>query len=315
VISHWDEQEAVRRERGHIGATWTDLVGDATVGVGAQRVRIDPGMWSTPLHEEGSEEEIFFVLGGTGISLQSEDSAPTQAFEVGPGDCLVHLASRHAHTLCAGPEGLDILIFGERHLPFGSTRLPRAGVSWGLGAWVPTGDPEEHPWKREVEAGPPEVPESSPRSSHIVNVADVASVPRDGATIGRTTRNLGGAAGSQRSGLRLSEVAPGKLNAPPHCHSAEEEIFVVLDGSGALLLYEDDRVSEFPVVRGSVVARPPATGVAHAFRAGEGGLTLLMYGTREPNDICFYLRSGKISFRGVGVIGRLEKLDYWDGED
>ena len=25
-------------------------------------------------------------------------------------------------------------------------------------------------------------------------------------------------------------------------------------------------------------------------------------------------RSGKISFRGVGVIGRLEQLDYWDGE-
>jgi len=44
-------------------------------------------------------------------------------------------------------------------------------------------------------------------------------------------------------------------------------------------------------------------------------MTLLAYGTRDPNDIAYYPRSGKISFRGVGVIGRLEQADYWDGED
>ena len=51
------------------------------------------------------------------------------------------------------------------------------------------------------------------------------------------------------------------------------------------------------------------------FRAGEQGLTVLAYGTREPNDICFYPRSGKVFLRGVGVIGRIEQLDYWDGEE
>jgi hypothetical protein len=51
--------------------------------------------------------------------------------------------------------------------------------------------------------------------------------------------------------------------------------------------------------------------VAHAFR---GPLTLLTYGTNEPNEICYYPRSNKIGFFGVGVIGRIEKLDYWDGE-
>jgi uncharacterized cupin superfamily protein len=55
--------------------------------------------------------------------------------------------------------------------------------------------------------------------------------------------------------------------------------------------------------------------VAHSFRAGPGGLQLLAYGTRDPRDIAFYPRSGKISLRGVGVIGRLDVLDYWDGED
>jgi uncharacterized cupin superfamily protein len=71
---------------------------------------------------------------------------------------------------------------------------------------------------------------------------------------------------------------------------------------------------EHSVRRGHVVGRPPGTGVAHAFRAGERGLVCLAYGTREPNDICYYPRSNKIYFRGVGVIGRIEKLDYWDGE-
>ena len=114
----------------------------------------------------------------------------------------------------------------------------------------------------------------------------------------------------------MAEVLPGKLNAPPHCHSAEEEIFVVLDGEGHVLLWEREGVTEHPVRAGSVVARPPGTGVAHAFRAGEPGLTRLMYGTRDPNDVRFYPRSGKVSFAGIGVIARLgEQLDVWEGED
>jgi uncharacterized cupin superfamily protein len=44
-------------------------------------------------------------------------------------------------------------------------------------------------------------------------------------------------------------------------------------------------------------------------------LTLLTYGTREPNDIVYYPRSGKVALWGVGVVGRIEPLDYWDGED
>jgi uncharacterized cupin superfamily protein len=41
---------------------------------------------------------------------------------------------------------------------------------------------------------------------------------------------------------------------------------------------------------------------------------MLVYGTREPNDMCFYPRSSKISWRGLGVMGRIEHLDYFDGE-
>ena len=43
-------------------------------------------------------------------------------------------------------------------------------------------------------------------------------------------------------------------------------------------------------------------------------MTYLAYGTREPNDVCYYPRSNKIFWRGLGLIARLEPLDYSDGE-
>ncbi|HEX2427450.1 MAG TPA: hypothetical protein VHI53_05950 [Gaiellaceae bacterium] len=45
-------------------------------------------------------------------------------------------------------------------------------------------------------------------------------------------------------------------------------------------------------------------------------MTLLMYGTRDPGDSCFYPRSGKVFFRGLGLFTRVgEQLDVWERED
>jgi uncharacterized cupin superfamily protein len=317
VISHWDDVEAVRRERGHIGGDWQGLTGAASEWVGVQRIRIDPGKWSTPLHLEGSEEEIFFVLSGAGVSVQW-DGSKEEAYAVGEGDCLVHLALEHAHTLQAGPDGLETLAFGERHYA-ANTLLPRAGVSWLGPTWVLEGAPDDHPWKREAAAGPPEVGELAERPARIVNVTDVSAEGREGETVARRVRDLGRAAGALKTGIRLFDVSPGKLLNPPHCHSAEEEIFVVLDGDGVVELWPHLRYGgereEHPVRRGSVVARPAGTGRPHAFRAGADGLSVLAYGTRDPRDVTYYPRSRKVNVRGVGLIGRLDVLDYWDGED
>jgi uncharacterized cupin superfamily protein len=315
VISHWDDARSWRGERGHIAGTWSSLTGRASSAVGVKRIRVDPGMWSTPLHLEGAEEEIFWVLGGSGVSVQWEGEGDPLAYEVREGDCVVHLALENAHTLQASDDGLDVLAFGERSNAAGITWLPRAGVAWLGETWAPVGAEEDHPWTREAAAGPPEVGELSERPPNIVNVDTLEPLERDEATIGRRIRDLGRAAGSHRTGLRYTEVLPGKLNAPPHCHSAEEEIFVVLEGSGELLLWEREGVTEHPVRAGSVVARPAGTAVAHAFRSGSEGMRMLLYGTRDPGDICFYPRSGKVMIRGVGLVGRIELLDYWDGED
>jgi uncharacterized cupin superfamily protein len=85
---------------------------------------------------------------------------------------------------------------------------------------------------------------------------------------------------------------------------------VVLEGEGVCILGDE----EYPMRPGHVVSRPASSRVAHAFRAGDAGLAMLAYGTRDPNDICYYPRSDKIYFRGVGLMTRVPRLDYWDGE-
>ena len=179
MISHWDDVEAVRREQGHICADWQALTGDASEWIGVRRVRVQPDKWSTPLHVEGAEEEIFFVLAGSGTSVQRIGSEE-EAYTVGPGDCLVHLALVHAHTLQGGRDGLDVLAFGERAYA-ANTLLPRAGVSWLGPTWVLEGAPEDHPWRREAAAGPPSVGGFAERPARIVNAADSG----DGQIIGQ----------------------------------------------------------------------------------------------------------------------------------
>ena len=308
-LVHWDDPAVPFRDRanGHIQGRWFGLgqaAGSVTVGV--VRMLIPAGAWTTPAHSHGAEEEIFYVLGGSGISWQDG-----QCFDVGVGDCLVHLAGGPAHTVRAGDDGLDVLAFGLRR-PDDTAYLPRAGVAWlaDYGAWTEVGGP--HPFEREAGVGPPAIAPVQPRPASIVATASVEAAARHGDTVARARRDLGSAIGSVKSGIKLYEVAPDKLATPPHCHSAEEELFVVLAGDGVLELGDDKHALE----PGHVVARPAGTGVAHAFRAGPGGLTFLAYGTREPNDFCFYPRSQKVFFRGLGLVARVERIDdYWDGED
>ncbi len=318
MITHWDEIDGVRRERGHIAATWQSLTGAHSVTAGVQRISVDPGRWATPLHLEGSEEEIFYVLSGTGVSVQW-DGENEEAFGVGPGDCLVHLALEHAHTIGAGDDGLVVLAFGQRHYA-ANTLLPRAGVSWLGPTWVLEGAPDDHPWAREAAVGPPTWTALAERPPRIVNVADVTVSERAGSTVAHASRRLGGAAGSAAHRPRPLRRAT---------RAADEPSALALGGGGDLRrprwnrivvvvsepACRDGEIEEYPVRAGCTIARPAGTQRAHAIRAGDDALTVLAFGTRDPNDITYYPRSGKISFRGVGVIGRVEQVEYWDGED
>ncbi|HEY4827806.1 MAG TPA: cupin domain-containing protein [Solirubrobacteraceae bacterium] len=310
-ITHFDDAPAHEHALGHIQGRWS-MVGAAAgcQKVGVKRIQVPAGGWSTPAHEHGREEEIFYVLKGRGLSWQEGDVT-----EVRPGDCIVYLPGYGAHTLHA-LEPLDVLAFGER-VDDESVGFPRLGMSYVGQRLVESmpplidGAPTQH--VRESELGPPRLPSggAGSRPPTIVNLEDVEAVTIDRPRVSRTRRDLGRAAGSINTGIQHVEVAPGMESAPAHCHSVEEEIFVILGGDGVVVLGEDETV----VRPGHVISRPAGTGVAHAFRAGAGGLTYLAYGMRDSGDVCFYPRSNKVAFRGLGVVARLERVDYWDGED
>ena len=311
TVAHWDDVPAQHRAKGEMDATWQRL-GDAagTREVGVNRVRVAPGRLPTPPHSHGASEELYFVLAGSGLAWQDGD-----VHEVRPGDCVIHRADEHEHTFVAGPDGLEYLVYGTRH-PTEIGWLPRSRavrIGW---PWVEGRD--DDPWDVEATVEPLAVGDPKPRPGNIVNVDEVELEHWGDKAV---TAPLATRERSVLAGFHWERLNPVKTGAVPHCHSEEEEIFVILEGSATLHLWPSPVREARGAVReehdlrpGHLVARPPGTGVSHWFRAGSDGCTMLIYGTRKPNDMCFYPRSSKIFWRGLGVIGRIESLEYGDGE-
>src|SRR5690348_16761262 len=171
-ITHFDDAPSAELAVGHLRARWSRL-GEAAgcVAVGVRRIQVHEGFWSTPCHEHGSAEEIFYVLEGRGLSWQKGGVT-----EVGPGDCIVYLPRAGAHSV-HGLTEIDLLAFGPRHYDE-SPRFPRLGYSLIGNRFVATEDGaiDGYPaqFVRESELGPPELPaEPGPRPPTIVNVAEV----------------------------------------------------------------------------------------------------------------------------------------------
>jgi uncharacterized cupin superfamily protein len=253
--------------------------------IGASHFAVAPGARQMPVHVHGDEEEIFHVLGGGGLSWQRSGSCT-----VGPGDTVVHRPALAPHTFLAGEEGLELLAFGSGS-DTSITYLPRARVMWCGPRWVPVDS--VHPFKAEGLAGPLEPGAPGERPANMVALQDVDTGPFPGVEV----RALGRAGGAVKAGLNRITLPAGAGGAPAHCHALEEELFVVLEGSGTLRLGD----SPHRLGPGDVVARPPSTGVAHSLTAGEDGLTYLAYGTREPGDSVYYPETGKVRLRGLGV--------------
>jgi uncharacterized cupin superfamily protein len=309
TVAHWDDVESHVRDAGDIRASFRRVgaAAGATV-VGVALVDVEPGCRPSPVHVHDSEEEIFFVLSGSG--LQWIDGA---AHEIGAGDAIVCRAGGPVHAVIAGDAGLRLLAFGENHAP-PLVRLPRAGMVRRGGVWLEA-SPDD-PVEREAAAGPLVPPAPTPRPPCIVALDDVEVESEEVGEVATTERDLGRAAGSVRTGLRHNTVPAGRLNCPPHWHGSEHELFVVLEGGGELLLYDNRaEIVERHVLRpGHCVARPgPGRRLAHALRAGDEGLTYLAYGMRDQGEIVYYPRSRKAWLSGVLV--RVDLVDdYWEGE-
>jgi uncharacterized cupin superfamily protein len=309
-LAHWDDVAEHHAAKGEMDAVWQRLGAAAgTVGVGVNRVRVAPGKQPTPPHSHGASEELYYVLAGGGLAWQDD-----VVHEVRPRDCVIHRADEHEHTFIAGPDGLEYLVFGTRH-PTELGWLPRSRAIRLGWPWVEGRD--DDPWDVEAALGPLELGEPQPRPDNIVNVDEVEPQSERNQTFSYFTPP----GTTLLAGFAWEQLAAGKTGSVPHCHSEEEEIFVVLEGSATLHLWPSPLREERGAEReehalrpGHLVARPPGTGVSHWFRAGDDGCTMLVYGTRRPNDMCYYPRSKKVSWRGLGVVGRVEHVPYWDGE-
>jgi uncharacterized cupin superfamily protein len=303
VIAHWDDAPGRDVEMGHLAARWSDL-GEAAGRdrLGLRRIEVRPGKQSTPQHSHFGEEELFYVLAGSGWSVDMRG-----AYEIAAGDAILYPQDGPAHTLLAGDDGLDVLAFGD-NLRSEAVVFPRLGIAWAGGMIFDRRD--QHQFQVELERGEPvRAPETpDPRPKTIARVADLPSrrftlpgVDAEGWFIGR-------ALGARRTALNLTHMGPGSESAPPHCHSGIEELFVVLGGSGTLHLGDEAHA----VREGSLVCRQAGSGVAHHFVAGDDGLRMLMYSDVNPDDMVFYPRSGKVLLRGLGITIKPEIVPWLD---
>ncbi len=260
AVIHVDDVEPITLDQGEL--RWTArrrLAAPAGLQrAGLSRFELPPGGRSTPPHVHADEEEICVVLGGSGVSWQDG-----RTFAVAPGDVLVHGCDAEAHTLIAGVDGLDVLIFGEGSRT-SLTYMPRTKMMWAAKRWIPADG--THPFAADVALGPLEVP------------APGGELPHRRPT---TTR-------LDRVTLDDGETTPAA------CHTAEESIAWVVDGTGSVTIGEETT----PLRPGSVVGLPAGTGIPHAFT---GPLELLVFGTVVPGDAVWFPHNGEVRVRGLPI--------------
>jgi uncharacterized cupin superfamily protein len=131
---------------------------------------------------------------------------------------------------------------------------------------------------------------------------------------------IGERIGARKLGYNLTVLPPGKAQCPFHCHHAEEEMFLILEGEGELRFGE----ARYPIRKHDVIACP--TGgpeVAHQIvNTGTTTMRYLALSTMADVEACEYPDSQKVlvyATRESG--GRLRKIvraestvDYYDRE-
>ena len=253
MITHWDDVEPSRRERGHIAASWQSLTGANSITTGVQRISVDPGggrprCISRARRRRSStcSRAVGSRCSGTAKARRRSRSGRATASSTSRSST----RTRSARATTASSSSPS----GSATMP-ANTLLPRAGVSWLGSTWVLQGAPEDHPWTREAAVGPSNLGGArGAAAAHRQRRRRAPTAAGDGRRDrASAVRGLGDAAGSERVGLSHYVVQPGMLMNPPHVHSAEEEIFVVLEGSGTVMLYpsprDDGEIEEFPFAR------------------------------------------------------------------
>jgi len=102
--------------------------------------------------------------------------------------------------------------------------------------------------------------------------------------------------------------------SPYYMHRVQEEMFVVLEGSGTLRVAGE----MLPLAVGDVVFIPPGPEYPHhIINTSDAPLHYLSISTKERPEVCEYPDSGKVGVfsTDLRLLQRREAgLDYWDGE-
>ena len=109
----------------------------------------------------------------------------------------------------------------------------------------------------------------SPTASRRLGRRTSSTSTRSSGTKGTPTRGRDSPGGRRRAaGLNWRQLGRASRATVPHCHSEDEEVFVILEGDGTLELWPSPLgvaqrrgARGHPGARGHVVARPPSTRV------------------------------------------------------
>jgi len=130
---------------------------------------------------------------------------------------------------------------------------------------------------------------------------------------------LGTGTAALKLGASVDVVAPGQRSCPYHFHHAQEEMFIILEGTGTLRVAGE----LVPLRAGDVVFIPPGPAYPHQIiNSSDAALKYLSVSTRETPEVCEYPDSGKyaamVDSGGRRVLHAVQRLahnvDYWDGE-
>jgi len=119
-----------------------------------------------------------------------------------------------------------------------------------------------------------------------------------GGTIRGRMADVGRTVGSQSIGLNIQTVAPGCRSSRRHRHVFQEEILVVMQGTGTLL-HGDHRIAVAP---GDCFCYRPDDPELHSFEnTGAADLVIWAFGNRFAHEVCLYPDEGVAFVEGLGA--------------
>jgi uncharacterized cupin superfamily protein len=117
--------------------------------------------------------------------------------------------------------------------------------------------------------------------------------------------DIGRALGSVSIGVTIQTVRPGHRSSRRHRHLFQEEILVVMAGSGTLH-HGDERL---PVGPGDAICYLPGDPEPHAFEnTGSEDLVIWAFGNRFRHEVCLYPDQGVAFVEGLSADVPLDRV-------